>query len=72
MTSQRTLLGRVDDLGRSSNTIAWKPLKVRGQTDLEIGFLKLDLHHEMRGCLILDKGHVYRLVVKVSMGGPGR
>ena len=33
---------------------------------------KLELHHEMRGCLILDKGHVCRLVVKVSMGGPGR
>ena len=35
-------------------------------------YFKLDVHHEMRGCLILDKDLVCRLVVKVSMGGPRR
>ena len=34
--------------------------------------LKYDVHHETRGCLILDKDHVCRLVVKVAMGGPRR
>jgi len=65
-------LNSVDDLGRSSNTIAWKPLKVRGQMEMRIVFLRYDVHHEMRECLILDKGHVCHLVVKVSKGGPCR